>query len=384
MVLTCGTTVWRSTNNASSFAFATCYNEANGTASQYIHPDVHDIVFNPLNGWLYAASDGGIYRSTNNGVSWQDLSGTLSTTQPYHMAGFNGNLTPILLGCQDNGIKARKTSGQVWEMIWGGDGFDVAYNPLNSGSYFVTSNGGFRNIRANGTQFFGTNPTGMSTLSPVAAHPTDSNIVYIGSASAVFKTTDRGQTWTTYNTVRGTSSVATCQANTSRVYSSGTASVFRTDNNGTNWSANLVTALTATSITDIAACPSNSDIVWITNGGFTAGQKVYYSTNAGANWTNLSGTLPNMPVNCIYVDASNNAYIGTDAGVYYQAADKTDWTPYYNNMPKVPVTDIYATNGYVRASTFGRGVWEIPVFTACDANVNISGSLQGAKILPNQ
>jgi len=68
-------------------------------------------------------------------------------------------------------------------------------------------------------------------------------------------------------------------------------------------------------VTDITAgLPGNSktyiDVsstdpakLWITLSGYTDREKVYYSSNAGNNWTNISGSLPNLPANTIiYLD----------------------------------------------------------------------------------
>lgn len=377
-VLTCGLTVWRSTNSGASFVFSTTYAESFGAASQYIHPDVHDIAFNPLNNWLYAASDGGFYRSTNNGISWQDLSLGFATTQIYHMGGFEGNNSLVSIGCQDNGVRARKFNNGNFEAVLGGDGFDVAYSPANSGISYVTTNGGIVKALTSGT-LSGTTPSNILTFPPVAAHPTDVNTVYTAGAGVVYKSTNAAVSWTS-SSAFSNRAIKTCQANVNRVYTASVGfGVFRSDDGGTSWSNIQDNGLPSGSITDVNVCPSNSDIVWVTYGGFTTNTKVFYSTNAGVNWQNLSGTLPNLPVNCVYLDASNNAYIGTDIGVYYQANDKVDWTPYYNFLPKVPVTDIYETNGMLRASTFGRGVWECAIYSACDADFTLSGSVSGQK-----
>ena len=63
---------------------------------------------------------------------------------------------------------------------------------------------------------------------------------------------------------------------------------------------------------------NDPDMIWVTFSGYNAGQKVYKSTNGGKTWTNISGVLPNIPVNCVVYEnkAQNPIYIGTDAGVY--------------------------------------------------------------------
>ncbi|HSK12541.1 MAG TPA: hypothetical protein VK907_04950, partial [Phnomibacter sp.] len=138
-------------------------------------------------------------------------------------------------------------------------------------------------------------------------------------------------------------------------------------------------------VTCIAVRPNNSATVWATIGGFSAGNKVFRTTTGNSNpatWTNVSGTLPNVPVNCIAVDASNNAYIGTDIGVYYRGSTMTNWMPFYNFLPRVPVTSLILneTAGVIKAVTFGHGVWESPVYSACPANITLSGTQTGYKV----
>jgi hypothetical protein len=114
-------------------------------------------------------------------------------------------------------------------------------------------------------------------------------------------------------------------------------------------------------------------------GGFTDNVKVVYSDDGGASWVNRSGTLPNLPVNCIVLDNSNNAYVGTDNGVYYRGTGMNDWVPFYNNLPYVPVTDLIISEaeGRIRASTFGRGIWNSDLYSTCVANLPVAGTLEG-------
>src|SRR5678816_1171482 len=89
-VLVAGCSVWRSTNSGVSWSHMTSVNEDSLYA--YIHPDVHDLQFNPLNGYLYAATDGGFFRSTDVGVTWTDFSPNIKCSQIYHMAGWDGDM----------------------------------------------------------------------------------------------------------------------------------------------------------------------------------------------------------------------------------------------------------------------------------------------------
>lgn len=98
--------------------------------------------------------------------------------------------------------------------------------------------------------------------------------------------------------------------------------VRRSDDGGANWTTIRSQGRnTWPPVTDLAVNPGNSLEIWLTYGGFSAGSKVFYSSDGGDNWTNVTGTLPNVPINCvIYGDDANNTndpvYIGTDIGVF--------------------------------------------------------------------
>ena len=118
-------------------------------------------------------------------------------------------------------------------------------------------------------------------------------------------------------------------------------------------------------LTQVAISDTDPNLVYATFSGYVPGQKVYRSINGGVAWTNFSGTLPNMPADTIVYrkSATNEVYIGTDAGVYYRADTSPDWVPYKNGLPNVIVDDLqidYGTNT-LRAATYGRGIWTVPL-----------------------
>ena len=80
----------------------------------------------------------------------------------------------------------------------------------------------------------------------------------------------------------------------------------------------------------IAVDDADEQHIWVTRSGYSAGPEVYESFNGGGSWTNISGNLPNLPVNAFSTDTANDGvYIGTDAGVYYRNNDLADWIYIY-------------------------------------------------------
>jgi Secretion system C-terminal sorting domain len=94
--------------------------------------------------------------------------------------------------------------------------------------------------------------------------------------------------------------------------------------------------------------------------------QVYFTSNGGTTWTNISAGLTASPANTIVTQLglSDVAYCGTDIGVFYRnPAVSTSWQPFNTGLPIVPVRDleIQYNVGKIRAATFGRGVWESPI-----------------------
>ncbi len=115
-------------------------------------------------------------------------------------------------------------------------------------------------------------------------------------------------------------------------------------------------------------------------GNGTNAPHVYRSANGGASWTNISANLPNVPANGLVVDPNdaNTVYVAMDSGVYVTTvvttcATANCWSLYGTGLPNAPATGLAAASGIptgdgrtgeLRAATYGRGVWEIPLLTA--------------------
>jgi photosystem II stability/assembly factor-like uncharacterized protein len=387
MIVVAGKIVWRSIAGGTAPVNLTVFAEPNTdpvAPSYYIHPDIHDLAYNPLNNKLYCCNDGGVYVSSDNGTAWVNITNGINSTTFYHMSAAAYDANKIMGGTQDNGMKYKKNTGDFLH-VFGGDGFDCAFGNSASSPIYATNNAGVVKYNNNGDQLSVTTPANTTNLFPViTVNPVDDNIVYLASSSTgVSKSTNGGSNWSQVLNLAIQQSICNCPSNSNRIYVAGVSGIFRTDNAGTNWSANLANNsgfAGSGRIADVNVCPANSNLVYAVIGGYTAGVKVLTSNDAGATWINISGTLPaEVNVNCVTVDNNNNAYIGTDMGVYYKAPAEADWTPYFNELPRCPVTDLVINQaaGKIRASTYGAGIWETNVYSACDFSYNITGDVNG-------
>ena len=207
----------------------------------------------------------------------------------------------------------------------------------------------------------------------VAAQNAGSTVLYAGMAG----TLDGGGNYGGHlfaNTAAGSASASTVWADAAKSTVTNDAADAGVFNPG------------AFDISSVVADPHDASgkTVYATVMGFagngTNAPHVYRSTDAGASWTNISSNLPNAPANAVLVDPNdgNTVYVAMDTGVYVttQVATCTSsncWSAYGAGLPNAPVVAVEAgaalatgdgRYGELRAATYGRGIWEIPLLTA--------------------
>jgi hypothetical protein len=379
--ITGGVNVWRSTNGGSSHTLSAYWYSPG--ASQYVHADIHDLAYNPLDNKLYCGSDGGISVSSDHGVTWTNIWNGLQIMQFYKISGVEANENLLVTGTQDNGSNLYSGSTTI-QHILGGDGMDnmIDYNN-NNNLYYSFQNGGLQRSTNGGVTSAGIKPGGAtgSWVTPYAMDSSNPSIIY-GGYNDVYRSTNMGSSWTNLGS-DGRGALAVGINDGSRIYASNGNVIQTSANTGGSWTTVTGPWPGGLTITSIAVDPADASRVWITLSGYTAGQKVYESTNAGSSWTNISGSLPNVPALSIAYENTGGTpmdaiYIGMAVGVYYRS-DVTSWTLYNTGLPNVPIYDleINHTNGKLRAGTFGRGLWETPLFgvPVCDiASVNATST----------
>jgi hypothetical protein len=127
---------------------------------------------------------------------------------------------------------------------------------------------------------------------------------------------------------------------------------------------------------------------YVTVMGFTGGTShVWKTTSAGAAWTDFTGNLPDSPVNAVVVyPTMSQVYVATDVGVFGSSTSAPSWTEVGPNpgpnqpgfLPNVAVTalGVFAFGGQqlLRASTYGRGIWQFDLATTPDFQISVTNS----------
>lgn len=342
-----------------------------GTALPEVHADHHFVKYNPLNNLIYFCCDGGLYSYNEQTNTWKEHSNGLVITQFYRLAVAQTDPIMVIGGSQDNG-GLKRNSDASWSPTNGGDGMEVAIDPTNHNIFYTTYCDGVLYRTLDGWKTSSTISSNIPAapkgewVTPYVLEPKNSTNIIAGY-SKVFRSTNRGTTWTAISPDLAGSATTTLQcvavapSNNKVIYATRELKLYVTKNLGTTWTT-YNAPFSTNRITSIAVHPHNPDSIWITASGYTAGAKAYLSTNAGATWQNISGVLPNVPASIIVCDTTktNNAlYVGTDAGVYYKD-DAQAWTYFGTGLPNTAVTDIdfqYNTKK-IKIATFGRGMWE--------------------------
>ncbi|MBL4606022.1 MAG: T9SS type A sorting domain-containing protein [Flavobacteriaceae bacterium] len=128
-------------------------------------------------------------------------------------------------------------------------------------------------------------------------------------------------------------------------------------------------------INDIEIDDLNANKVWLAFGNLEKGKKVYYSSDGGITWENISSNLPNIPTNTLQYDSVNNTlYVGNDYGVYYYNNTSKLWARYGVDLPVAIVTTIAIDNvaNEIIASTHGRSVWTAPLMSTPCGNTIVT------------
>jgi ligand-binding sensor domain-containing protein len=261
-------------------------------------------VWSATDGTLYSTTPitRAIFRSTNNGASWDSL-----TTSPVNV----------------NVISTKGTTHVFVHTNGAG-----VIRSTNRGSTWGTANSG---LTTNNTRFGVVSPSGD---------------IFIGSAAGVFRSTNDGDFWTNVSSNLPELDIgALCVTNSGTLLAGvkGTNGIYRSTNNGASWT---ITGMpTNFRVYCLAANPANNHIYAGTRNG------VYRSTDDGLTWTHsgiagrsISTALPTFA----------DIFIGTDSlGVFRSTNNGATWDSVNTGLTNQNIYSLCLANGYLFAGTLG-------------------------------
>jgi len=88
---------------------------------------------------------------------------------------------------------------------------------------------------------------------------------------------------------------------------------------------------------------------------------LYKTTDFAETWTEITGNLPDKPINVIFEDRKNPnlLFLGNDRGVYVSIDGGENWVYMRNNMPTIAVHDllVHPRENDLVVGTYGRGIY---------------------------
>ena len=385
--------IWKSINDGNNFVKINSWFQQ---TPSYTHADIHFLRY--FNGALYAGTDGGVYKSTNDGSTFTDLTENLAISQFYKLSVAKQTSTKMSGGLQDNG--GFSLINNNWHNYHGGDGMDSAADPNNENTFYgfkqygsnltKTTDGGLSGttIASAPSAETGPNDSGGNWVTPLVINKAGE--IYAGYKQ-LYQLINNG--WvqiSNHNFGSNLDAIEIDPSNNNNIIVSRGRTIYRSNDKGKTFTTrnSPQTGISGTHVSSIEFHHSNSNIVWLTTTGVSniagpssghTGGGVYKSTDGGLTFTDISAGLPNeskFVVRHHPFTTNNSIYVGTALGVYHLNDDLTSWEVFSTNLPNVAVPDI-EINPYdakITAATYGRSVWQssIPTITLPTKEVELT------------
>ena len=365
------------------------------------HPDNHALAFRPSDHLsLWAGSDGGIYKSIDGGASWDDsLNKGLCIAQCEFIDQHPSSTAVAFTGTQDNGTEQYRGSC-VFNHADDGDGGFVVVNqstPVDVVStYYLPS----PKLSIQGGKFgtwqdvsSGIGGTVSLFYPPVTACRTNPSLLAIGTDVVSIDPSQGTGSWPTQvSLVAGEQISALCFVDANLIYAATVlGKVFKLV--GPAWTATQISQapLPNRYIWDVSPLPGNNNTVIAIMSGFGTGHvwRGAAPATGPATWTDISGNLPDIPVNALVIDPlnANRMFVGTDVGVFETANGGSTWASISAGLPNCAVFDLrlHEATRILRAATHGRGLWEKPADAASTPAVDLyvrDHVMETARVVP--
>lgn len=372
-----GINIWKSTNSGVSWNRETWWTRNEEPVNPYVHADMHCLRFRGAR--LYSCNDGGVYYTDDAGNSFTEISNGLGIMQFYDIAVHDGN---YMGGTQDNGTNGTSVGNLEANHLLNGDGFGCTWHNSDHSIQFLSWQGGIYRRQ------FGTNLPIISEndafwYTKLTMSTSNNHLFAIKNLNRLIRgyeiTWPNNWGWYDSGTATYTSAIikgyrqGVTDPNIMYVASDSvllkSTSIFTLPT--PPWSA-LPHPEPNLYYSGIEIDPNDAQKVWVICGGYQDGKKVYHSVDGGMTWTNISGSLPNIPLRSIVRDAGNKLYVGSEGGVFYKSSAASDWVYFSNGLPTVPVYNLKISGNYLYAGTYGRGIWRTEKFTPCETNLTLT------------
>lgn len=314
-----GIDLFKSTNGGTSWQQVSHW--YGGFGFQEVHADQHSIIFSPGSSTIvYFVNDGGIYQTDNATAAIPTINVkeiNYNTTQFYAAAMSPTALSfDFLAGAQDNGShKFNQSVIHNTTEVSGGDGA-FCHIDQNEPQYWFSSyvfNNYYRSIDG-GSSFTGVNHGDNGHF----INPTDyddiANIIYCARNNNEYLRWDNPQTGNTFSPISVTAfsgqvSAVKVSPNTSNRVFFGTngGRIVRVDNaNSASPTATNISTGLPSAYVSCVEVETGNDNHLLVTYSNYGVTNIWETTNGGTSWTQVEGNLPDMPIRWALFNPNNN------------------------------------------------------------------------------
>jgi photosystem II stability/assembly factor-like uncharacterized protein len=310
---------------------------------------VEALAATPSSTALYAGTDGGAFRSTDGGRTWQ-RSGPVGSIFSLAIApGIGRSPGAVYAGALDLGLSKSADGGRSWKAanhgLLAAQVLDLTLSPGAASTLYVRSTLGQVWRSADGGASFAAKTALPSVLAQgLAADPVHPDIVYAGLQGRIYRSLKSGDAWQIQGDNGVLANVVTRVVVVdpeipSIVYAGGgpvelrdlRCAGFKSTDSGVNW-----TCLTGVGpvVQDLALAPSSPATIYAATG--TLGMRK--STNRGGTWTSINGGLDKVTVLALAVDPRNPAvvYATAQSAIYKTTDGGAAWENVSAGLPVAP------------------------------------------------
>jgi len=332
------------------------------------HYDHHAIAYEPGSTTaVWVTTDGGPWRSADDGVTWSPRRAGIISYQFYDICVAQSDPVFAMGGTQDNGIPGRSGEAEWFHSTLIADGMVCNVHPEDPLTIYAEWQSGQQVKSLDGGQTWLDNNDGLVGLgawrSPPALNRNDPLELYTSRGARTYRTQNGGDLWEPVSTHRSTW-IDVSPFDGDVVWSVHETSGLRISTDGGDTWIHRAGTPDVDVATKVIADPRDAAVAYVTYGGYGSGvPRVRRTDDLGVTWSDVSGDLPDIPVNALVVDRlrPDDWYVGTDLGVWHSADGGGSWVPLGTGLSNAVVTDleIRVVDRKLVAGTFGRGMWEI-------------------------
>lgn len=326
---------------------------------------------------VYVSSFGDIFKSTDQGTTWTDVTGALPSGTVRAMASNPMTATELFIGKTGTGEGVYRSSnaGSTWTKVLTHTDIPdaIAFNPVSPTTVYVGIYGAGVYKTTDSGQTWISSTTGMTDthVQALAVNPVTPTTLYAGTdGGGVYKSTDGGSSWMGINNgdleeYNDVYDLAVDPLRPQRVYAASFDTVYRTTDGGGTWSE-MGQGLTGSAIWRLAIDPAEPTRLYASS----EGGGVFVTQNAGSTWTPVNNGLTAHYVQALLVDsdAPSTLYAGTrEYGVLKSTNSGTTWDALpisatvhtLVEAPTVPTKTLYAgTRSGVSKSADDGASWQ--------------------------